>query len=305
MNSMIILFYKYVSIPSPERIVAWQRRLCTELKLKGRIIIATEGINATLGGTQEALARYQATLEEHPLFGGIDFKTSEGSAADFPRLRIVLKEEIVRLGIKPSELLATDGGKHLTPQEAHELISENPKNLVLLDGRNGYESQIGTFKGAVTPPIDNFRDFPAYIDKNLEQFKDKQVLMFCTGGIRCERASAYLKEKGVAQEVFQISGGIHRYVEAFPDGHFRGKNYVFDGRIALAVNSDIVGRCAHCDVPYDEYTNCINTRCNKQILSCPSCIGKLHNSCSAHCSQLVTSGAVTVRALPRKTATLS
>ena len=305
MNSTIILFYKYVTIPQPEMTLAWQRRLCTELKIKGRIIIAPEGINATLGGSQEAIDQYQQTMDTHPLFGGIDFKTSPGGAEDFPRLRILLKDEIVRLGISPTELQASDGGRHLTPSEAHELLNHKPDDLVILDARNRYESQIGTFTGSLTPPIDNFRDLPAYIDAHVEEFKDKTVLMHCTGGIRCERASAYLKSKGVAKEVLQISGGIHRYVEQYPNGHFRGKNYVFDGRIALKANDDIVGRCAHCDVPYDDYSNCINTRCNKQILSCPSCLAQFKNSCSEQCSQLVMAGTVTLRAIPRKSSTPS
>ena len=126
---------------------------------------------------------------------------------------------------------AKNGGKHLTPEETHNLIAQKPNDLVILDARNDYEWRIGAFEGAIKPDIEHFRQFPKFVDDNLEQFKDKQVLMYCTGGIRCERASTYLKEKGVAKNVYQILGGIHRYAEQYPDGFFRGKNYVFDDRI--------------------------------------------------------------------------
>lgn len=305
LDAMIILFYKYITISNPNQIRSWQHALCARLRLKGRIILAQEGINGTLAGTEEAITQYMQAMQEHPLFGNIDFKSSDGSIHDFPRLRVVVKSEIVRLGIDPEKLSSRDGGKHLTPAQAHELMSAKPQDLVLLDGRNNYESRIGTFAGAITPDINNFRDLPEYIDKNLEQFQNKTVLMFCTGGIRCERASAYLKSKQTATEVLQISGGIHRYIEQFPDGHFKGKHYVFDGRIALPVSNDILGNCDTCNTPYDQYSNCINAFCNKQILSCPVCIENLYNSCSQDCAQLVNTKSVVVRAKPRRSSLIN
>ena len=169
-----------------------------------------------------------------------------------------------------------------------------------MDGRNAYEAKIGTFKDAVVPPIETFREFPAYIDQNLDQFKDKEVLMFCTGGIRCERASAYLSTKGVAKQVYQIKGGIHRYIEEFPDGYFRGKNYVFDARIAMKANNDVIGSCEVCAAPSDEITNCVNAQCNKQFVGCASCLAQLGNTCNIECSQLVEAQAVRIRAKPKK-----
>jgi predicted sulfurtransferase len=238
-------------------------------------------------------------MRENPLFTDIDFKESPGSDTFFPRLRIVVKEEIVRLGINPTELSSKNGGQHLTPAETHALISNNP-NLVLLDGRNAYESAVGTFKGAIKPQIKNFRDFPDYIDKNLEQFQGKEVLMFCTGGIRCERASAYLKSKDVAQNVYQLEGGIVRYIEQFPEGHFRGKNYVFDARITTAPNNDILGSCYLCATPCDDMTNCLNAQCNLQHISCKICIEHYGNCCSIQCQQLVREQKVRIRTKPTK-----
>lgn len=295
----VILFYLYTPIAYPKQIQKWQQRLCVSLGLTGRVLIAHEGINATLGGTEEALEQYKIELLAHELFGAVDVKESAGSAAAFPRLAVLVKKEIVHLGIDPDQLKPGAGGRHLSPQEAHALMEQAPENLVILDARNNYESRIGLFEGAITPDIKNFRDFPEYIDKNLEQFRDKQVLMYCTGGVRCERASTYLKEKGIAQDVMQITGGIHRYAEEYPQGFFKGKNYVFDNRIALPVTDDIIGRCATCDVPYDTYSNCVSTSCNEQIILCPSCLEASAMTCSEHCCQQVKSGAVKVRAIPR------
>ena len=292
----ILLYYKYVQIDEPEAIVKWQRRLCQNLGLTGRIIIAKEGINGTVGGTDEATDAYQAAMNQHPLFSHIDFKTAVGDQTYFPRMRIVIKNEIVNLGIDPEKVTVKDGGIHLTPEETHNLLNNKPEDLVILDTRNNYESRIGTFRGSITPDIENFRDLPNYIDQNLEQFKDKKVLMHCTGGVRCERATAYLAQKGIAKEIYQIEGGIHRYIEKYPDGHFRGSNYVFDGRVAHKVNDDILSMCDICNcTPSDYYTNCINTLCNKQFLVCLDCKAAFKEACTQTCYDLVAAGKVARR----------
>lgn len=296
----ILLYYKYVDITYPEQIRKWQMHLCKALELTGRIIIAHEGINGTVGGTQEAIEQYIHIMRAHPLFNDIDFKHNEGSSAYFPRLRIVVKTEITHLGLDPRTVRAQDGGQHLTPSHVHALLQQHPKNLLIFDGRNAYESRIGKFTGAHTPEINHFRELPGYIDAHPDLFKDKEVLMYCTGGIRCERASAYLKSKNIAQAVYQLQGGIVRYTQEFPDGFFRGKNYVFDGRIAVKVTDDILATCTACHIPCDEYTNCINAVCNKQFIVCKQCIHILHNCCSSDCVSLVHSKQVTVRTKPKK-----
>jgi len=295
---IILLFYKYVVLSEPEAILEWQQTLCKSLDLRGRIILAKEGINGTVGGTKEATDAYIAAMEQHPLFDKIDFKTAPGGNDHFPRMRIVIKNEIVNLGLDTQKVSVKDTGTHLTPEQAHQLMNEAPENLVILDARNNYESRIGTFKGSLTPDIDTFREFPDYVDHNLEAFKDKKVLMHCTGGIRCERASAYLKQKGIAQEVYQIEGGIHRYIEKFPDGHFRGSNYVFDARIAQRVNEDVLGNCDLCNVACDYYVNCVNAQCNNQFLACKQCRKTYKECCSTLCCDLVESGQTTLRKKP-------
>ncbi len=296
----IILFYKYVDITYPEQIRKWQEKIGKELHLKGRVIIAHEGINGTLGGTNDSIASYKQLMNEHPLFLHIDFKESDGAADYFPRLRIVVKNEITHLGLDTQEITAKNGGIHLTPEQVHELLTEPPDNLIILDARNNYESRIGAFKQAITPNIDHFRELPDYIDANQELFKDKEVLMYCTGGIRCERASSYLKSKNVASKVYQLEGGIHRYAEQFPDGYFKGKNYVFDGRIAVKVTDDILTNCELCGIMYDDYTNCINAECNNQFIACPGCIARFGNTCSKECSILVEQKKVVIRTIPKK-----
>ncbi len=191
MNS-IILFYKYIFIEYPHAIVTWQKELCSQLGLKGRVILGQEGINGTLGGALENLEMYKQELLAHPLFDGIDFKETHNTGDHFPRLRVVIKKEIVNLGIDPEIISADQCGTHLDPVQAHELIAKNPKDLIIIDCRNRVESAIGTIPSAIKPDIAHFRDFPAYVDQHLEDLKDKQVLMYCTGGIRCERASAYI-----------------------------------------------------------------------------------------------------------------
>jgi len=296
----ILIFYKYIPIENPEAIVEEQRALCQRLDLKGRILIAHEGINATLGGSEEAVEQYKRALRTNAFFSDADIKESTGEADHFPKLKVIFKKEIVCLRLNSQEANPKDAGPTLTPEQAHCLMQENPEDLVILDARNKYESRIGAFKNAITPDINNFRDFPAYIDQNLDLFKDKEVLMYCTAGVRCERASAYLKKKNIAKEVYHIQGGIHRYIEAYPEGFFRGKNYVFDGRVTHAVTDDILASCEHCKVPYDDYSNCINAECNKQIIVCPPCIEIYHNTCSQQCLDLVDTSQVNIRTLPHK-----
>lgn len=291
----LIVFYKYIDIQYPEQIVKWQKNLATPLNLTGRVIVAHEGINATLAGEDHEIQTYIAAMNEHPLFGEIDYKITPGSAALFPRLYIVVRAEIVNLGVPLEQRKRAYTGQHLRAQEVHALLSNKPADLVILDTRNNFESAIGTFKDAIIPDIYRFRELPAYIDQNLAQFKDKQVLMFCTAGVRCEPISAYLNQKQVAKRVYQIRGGIQRYIEAYPDGYFRGKNYVFDGRIAVRVNADVLGKCLLCQTACDDYTNCLNASCNKHYLACQNCLTQYQNCCSAQCQHLINSAQVAPR----------
>ncbi len=297
MKKRILLYYKYITVTDPGKIQVWQKSLCQSLNLQGRIIIATEGINGTVCGTIEETEDYIKAMNEHELFGNIDFKESivNGQFDYFPKMHIIIKPEIVHLGLDEQTSSPNDTGVHLTPVQAHELMNQNPEDLVILDGRNYYEARVGAFKNAITPEINHFRDFPEYIDQNTDLFKDKKILMYCTGGVRCERASAYVKSKGIAKEVYQISGGIHRYIEKFPDGFFRGKNYVFDARVSVKVNDDILSACDICAIACDEFNNCRNAKCNKQYICCNECLEKFNSACSQECLDLLNKSLVPER----------
>lgn len=303
MIQKIVLYYKYIHLSDPHAIQAWQRSLCQSLGIKGRILIAHEGINATAGGTPEAIDAYIEAMKKHPLFGDVDYKTSMADGDCFPKLKVKVRTTIVNMGIDPQAVTPDQGGIHLTPAQAHELMNnKEANNLVILDARNEFEARIGKFEGAIVPDIEYFREFPAYIDQNLEQFKDKEVLMYCTGGIRCERATAYLNTKQVAKKVYQIEGGIHRYVEQFPNGHFRGKNYVFDGRVAVTVNEDVLGACVSCGVSCNEFHNCANVTCNAHCLLCAPCAQVLQETCSVACREKIQNNIHPARVIPAKTA---
>ena len=291
----ILLYYKYVNIQNPQEIANWQRSLCEGLHLTGRIILAHEGINGTLGGSDEECDEYIKAMNNHELFSNIDIKKADGGIESFPKLKISVKNEIVRMGVSPELVTVADTGIHLTPDQTHELLNNRNENLIILETRNDYEWEVGRFEGAENPNIKTFREFPEYVDKNLERYKDKEVLMYCTGGVRCERATAYLVQKNVAAKVYQIEGGIVRYIEKYPDGHFRGKNYVFDDRITVRANTDILSKCLHCDTMSDDYTNCLNAKCNLHYTSCEPCKIRLDNSCSEDCKILVTTNQTVLR----------
>lgn len=297
MMGKVILFYKYVDIANPKALVDWQKSFCESLKLTGRVWISQEGINGTLGGTIDSIEKYKQELEKHELFKDIDFKESFGNDTCFSKLKVTFKKEIVNLSISQELFNAKTGGVHITPEQAHNMIEQykDDPNFLLVDTRNDYESRIGTFLNAEIPNTKNFRDFPEYINDNSEKFKDKKVLMFCTGGIRCERASSYVKKCTKAQEVYQIKGGIFRYVEKFPEGFFKGKLYVFDSRNSVKVTNDILGACDLCKKSYDDYSNCINVSCNRHIIVCPDCKAVYHNTCSQKCLNLVNENKVQVR----------
>ncbi|MGD1997507.1 MAG: rhodanese-related sulfurtransferase [Candidatus Dependentiae bacterium] len=292
MAGTILLYYNYTPIENPKEIMAWQRQLCTRLKLKGRVIIGTEGINGTVGGENPAVEEYKKEFLAHPLFTTTDIKESDGCADDFPRLSIRVRNEVVALGLDTKKVQPSGPETHLSPEQVHELLTESPDDLVVLDARNDYESRIGRFKNAITPDITRFRDFPDYVDKHADELKDKTVLMYCTGGIRCERASTYVQNKNIAKKVYQITGGICRYIEKYPDGFFRGKNYVFDERIAVKVNDDILSNCDLCSSASDEYANCMNALCNKHFIACSACRTSYDTCCSEKCFSLLSSGAV-------------
>ena len=279
----VILFYKYVPLAEPEVFATEQRSLCKSLGLKGRILIAHEGINGTLAGPSEAINEYVAALRRDPRFEDVEMKVSAGDENTFPKLAVKARREIVTLGLPD---LPPCHQNQLPPAEWKRMMEEDP-DVVLLDVRNRFESDAGHFAGAVLCEIENFRDLPAYVDR-LEPLKEKKVLMYCTGGIRCEKASALLKSRGF-QDVFQLHGGIVTYQEEFGNEHWEGECFVFDQRMTVRVDDGLVqiGRCAHSRRATSRFVNCLHDPCHKLFilseeaerenpdhLLCPECLAQ-------------------------------
>jgi UPF0176 protein len=284
----ILLYYKYVTIDDPETFTKEHRAFCQELGVKGRILISSEGLNGTISGTVEQTDRYMKALREDPRFHDIEFKVDEADGHAFKKLSVRHRKEIVALkleeDVNPNEVT----GRYLEPKEFYEALQED--DVIVIDARNDYETQIGHFRGAILPDIRSFRELPEWVDKHLADKKDKKILTYCTGGIRCEKFTAYLIKKGF-KDVNQLHGGIIRYGKD-PEVRgrlFDGKCYVFDNRIRVRVNRTeedvVVGRCYHCGKPEDRLVNCANPECHRQYISCEACERKYQRSCSKACRE--------------------
>jgi UPF0176 protein len=273
----ILLFYKYVHISDPVAVMNWQRELCTKYGFKGRLIVASEGINFTLEGKTEDTEAYIKELETDSRFKNIHFKKSAGTGNAFPKLSVKVRSEIVSLhlgtcDINPNEVT----GVHLKPEELHEWI-KNKKEFYIIDMRNVYEHKVGHFEGSVCPPMDNFRDLPKFVE-SIAHLKHKTVLTVCTGGIRCEKASGYLLTQGFT-DVYQLSGGIVSYMEKYPNEDFQGKLYVFDKRIVMGFYTNdpkhkVIGKCESCETPSENFINCEQLGCHRHFIICENCIEK-------------------------------
>jgi UPF0176 protein len=274
----IILYYVFTPVADPEAVKLWQRTLCDRLSIKGRILIADHGINGTLGGDIADLKAYIKETKTYAPFKTIDFKWSDGSRDNFPKLSVKVRPEIVTFGaaqeIAVDEQGIIGGGKHLTPKQVHELVQTRGKDVVFFDGRNSYEASVGKFKDAVIPTIEHTREFSSELeDPKYNDIKDKPVVTYCTGGIRCEVLSMLMKNRGF-QEVYQIDGGIQKYGETYgDDGLWEGSLYVFDGRMGHKFTGKArdIGTCVHCSSKTSNYENCANKACNKLILVCKAC----------------------------------
>lgn len=274
----ILLYYCFAPVKDPVAVMHWQRALCELLGLKGRIIISKHGINGTVGGTLAACSQYRKRTREFEPFRNMEFKWSEGGADDFPKLSVKARDEIVSFGA-PDELQVDEngvvgGGVHLKPDELHKLVEERGDELVFFDGRNAMEAEIGKFKGAIVPDVTTTHDFIRELESGkYDHLKDKPVVTYCTGGIRCEVLTPLMKNRGF-QEVYQLDGGIVRYGERFGDkGLWEGSLYVFDRRMHMEFSEDAktIGRCIHCDAPTNDFHNCADDACRKQVLICADC----------------------------------
>lgn len=273
----IVLFYGFTPLAAPESVRLWQQALGERWGLTGRVVVSRHGINATLGGTVENLKQYVRTTRQHPGLERIDVKWSDGTGADFPRLSVKVRPELVSFGV-PDEIEVDErgvvgGGVPLGPDEVDALVAERD-DVVFFDGRNAFEAEIGRFKGAVVPDVRTTRDFIEEIDSGkFDHLKDRPIVTYCTGGVRCEVLSALMRKRGF-EEVYQVAGGIVRYAEARgADGLWEGSLYVFDERrhVEFADGARPLGSCVVCSAPAARYENCGDASCRTLRLACAEC----------------------------------
>ncbi|KAG3108947.1 hypothetical protein PI124_g11860 [Phytophthora idaei] len=276
---VVVLYYKYVRLCETqeelEAFAAVHEQLCSSLGLTGRVRLALEGINGTLGGSSANVQSYVDAMKQQPQFVDVDWKTSSSQVEPFPELQVRVVAEIVALELPADVYDLSLRGKHLTPEQFRsEQLSSDPESIALIDVRNTYEFNVGHFMGALNPKTRRFGQFPQWVRDELPMLQQKdKVLMYCTGGIRCEKASAYLKHLGL-ENVYQLEGGIHRYLERFPDGGglFQGKNFVFDQRVTMASeDKTVTGQCERCQVPHDTLSGTRCVYCRMHVLLCESC----------------------------------
>ncbi len=283
MNYKILLFYKYVELEQPERIVEEHLNWCLQNHIKGRVFFAKEGVNGTVSGLAENVEKYKSHLTSFPEFKDIWFKEDDADEHAFKKMHVRLKNEIVHGDF--TGISIEHGGKKLSREELLKFY-ENEKDFIIVDARNWYESEIGKFKNAIAPPMKNFREWKKVVDEDLKDFKDKTVVTYCTGGIRCEKASAYMVEKGF-KDVYQLDGGIFNFIKKFPDTYWEGGMFVFDERRVVNPNTKEelkhIAKCYFCGKSTSYYINCHNVDCDKIIVSCHDCKVKNEYCCSDEC----------------------
>ncbi len=275
----ILLYYKFAPISDPEAVKLWQKTLTDSLNLRGRIIVSRHGLNGTVGGEMDDLKAYIKATKQYPAFKDTVFKWSDGSREDFPRMSVKARRELVGFKNSDDEFEVDEngvigGGQHLKPAELQAMLEESGDDAVFFDGRNANEAAIGHFKGAVVPDTRTSRDFIRELESDkYDDIKDKKVVTYCTGGIRCEVISAMMKKRGF-KDVYQIDGGIVKYGEAYgDDGAWEGHLRVFDGRKTMAFSDKVetISHCLHCQAPTHNLENCAEVSCNELVIICPDC----------------------------------
>lgn len=275
----IILFYKFVDIENPEDFIEEHLNFCIKEGLLGKILVANEGINGSLSGSQSQINKYKDFLTNDERFKDINFKEEVGTFNPFKKMIVREKKEIIRMD---QELNLENRGEYITPKELTELY-DSDEDFIVLDTRNNYESDVGKFKNAITPDIDTFREFPEAL-KSLEDKKDKKIVTYCTGGIRCEKATAYMIKEGF-KNVYQLQDGILNFCQQYPNTLWEGKCFVFDERLLSHVDpeSEPITDCIHCKEKCNRYQNCKNPTCDDFIVLCEDCSKNLNGCCSEDC----------------------
>ncbi|OZU89015.1 hypothetical protein CIL03_08335 [Virgibacillus indicus] len=284
-NYQVLLYYNYVHIEDPEGYAAEHLQFCKDLDLKGRILVAHEGINGTVSGTVEQTTEYMEAMHNDPRFADMVFKIDEHEGHAFKKMHVRPRKELVTLRLEDDINPLQTTGQHLSPKEFYDAMQD--EDTVVIDARNDYEYDLGHFRGAIRPEIETFRELPDWIRNNKDQIKGKKVLTYCTGGIRCEKFSGWLLEEGF-ENVGQLHGGIVSYgKDPEVQGElWDGQCYVFDERISVPINRKehvVVGVDYFDGQPCERYVNCANPECNKQILSSEENEHKYMRGCTHEC----------------------
>ncbi|CAM11929.1 Rhodanese family protein [Candidatus Phytoplasma australiense] len=281
----VILYYQYTKIDDVQLFRDNHFKYCQSLELQGRVIVSQEGINGTLSGTKSNLQTYMQHLKKDHRFSDIVFKIDQATKHLFPRLSVKVKKEIVNFNFNQELDMDKNKGTYLTPESFYHAMQQ--KDTLILDARNDYEYDVGHFRNALNPKIKHFRDLPEWVEKNVSLLQNQKILTYCTGGVRCEKFSSFLKQKGI-QEVYQLEGGVISYMQN-PQTQgvlWDGQMYVFDQRITIPVNQKehvIVGKDYFDQTPCERYINCSNPECNKQILCNEENEHKYLGACSKKC----------------------
>ena len=281
----ILLFYCYTKINNPEKFREKHHFFCIENNIRGRIIISSEGINGTVSGKIEDCEKYMNNFKKNKLFKNLEFKIDNYNSNTFQKLHVRLKNEIVNSGIKNIDV-TKETGKYIEPSEFKEILNNEPKDTIILDVRSNYEHEIGKFKNAITLDLENFRFFSDKIDEIEKTIdKSKKVITYCTGGIKCEKASSFLIKKGF-KNVYQLHGGIIKYGIEEGGENFHGKCYVFDNRIVKDINKinpTVISKCLVTGEKTDRMVNCANAECNKHFPLSEKGAEKFKGCCSKEC----------------------
>lgn len=282
-------FYRYVIIQDPQQLRDELYKSWDELNIFGRIYVAREGINAQMSVPEEHFETFKSRLYADPRLEAIPLKIAvEDDGKSFYKLTVKVREKIVADGLDDNAFDVTNVGKHLTAREFNEALSD--PNTIVVDMRNHYESEIGHFEGAICPDADTFREELPMVTEMLKDQKDRKLLLYCTGGIRCEKASAYFKHHGF-NDVNQLYGGIIEYARQVKaeglESKFKGKNFVFDERLGERISDEIISQCHQCGAPCDTHTNCANYDCHLLFLQCEACKEKMKGCCSPECISII------------------
>lgn len=284
-----ISFYQYYQLENPNEFRDQLYALFQELGVMGRVYVASEGINAQISVPTARMEEFREVLYAIHWLEGVRLNIAvDDDGKSFFKLAIKVRPKILADGLNDGSFDVTNKGIHLSADQFNEITSRD--DSILIDMRNHYEHEVGHFKGAVRPDVDTFRDSLPIVEEILEEHRDKNIVMYCTGGIRCEKASAWFKHRGF-ENVFQLEGGIIKYAQEVEksglENRFVGKNFVFDERLGERITEDVIATCHQCGAPCDTHTNCSNLMCNLLFIQCEECATKMEGCCSTECQEVI------------------